>query len=89
MEPVFNGTKHMILLISKDGLSLEVYLQVPQLALLEDGLWVEAIAPLPLNLASVDCFITFILPMLYLIHDTTIQVLITLFNSLLSSPMDL
>ena len=30
----------------------------------------EAIAPLPLNLASVDCFITFILPMLYLIHDT-------------------
>jgi hypothetical protein len=37
LEPVFNGMKHMILLISKDGSSLEVYLKVPQLALLEDG----------------------------------------------------
>ena len=64
--------KHMILLISKDGSSLEVYLQAPQLALPEDGLRVEAIAPFLLNSASVLLF-QFILPCLNLLYDTGVD----------------
>jgi hypothetical protein len=68
LELVFNGTKHMILLISKDCSSLVVYPQSPQLVLLEDGWWVEAIAPFPLNSALV-LLPPFILPVLNLWYD--------------------
>ena len=87
MELVFNGMRLMILLISKDGSFLEVYLQLLQSALLEDGYWVEAIAPFLLNSASVLLFPFILLVLIFI--DMTIQVSITFFNILLSFLTDL
>ena len=59
---------HMILLKSKDGPLLEV--QLPQLVLLEDGWWVEGMAPFPLCLALVPS-ILFVLLSLNSWYDGT------------------